>query len=482
LFFGIHPMHVESVSWVSERKDVLYVFFFFAGLIAYLYYHKSKKIVWYLCTLVLFILSCLSKAMAVVFPIILLLIDYLIKIKSTLPLTNKSTAWWKQKNSIEKIPFFLISLGFGILAYNVQQGESIPDTQVFTFIQRIGFASYGAIMYLVKLIVPFKLSALYPYPAADGISLISYLYPFILLCLIAVVYFFMRKEKALVFGLLFYFVSVALVLQFITVGRAIIADRYSYLSSIGLLFAAAHLINLSWEKKHNILTPFKYPLAGIILTGAIAFSYLTYARTQVWMNSETLWTDAINKDPERCDLGYLNRGAIFSMKQDDNKALLDYNKALEINPTYAKAYYNRANIYYKSGQDDLAMADYNKSLELDPALASSYYNRALIFFKRGQDDLAMADYNRSIELNPGYAKAYNNRGVIYLKRKQNDPALADFLKAISLNSSIPNFWLNRSMSENALGKKEEARVDVIKAQQMGMQVDSSYLNQLGIKK
>ena len=136
LFFGIHPMHVESVAWVSERKDVLYVFFFLAALISYLYYKEKGKPIWYSITLLLFILSCLSKAMAVVFPFVLILIDYYTADSIS------QIAIWKRKTSIDKIPFFLISLVFGITAYVIQHnGKAMEFMNHFTSFQRLVLSS-----------------------------------------------------------------------------------------------------------------------------------------------------------------------------------------------------------------------------------------------------------------------------------------------------------------------------------------------------
>ncbi|MGP8215059.1 MAG: tetratricopeptide repeat protein [Bacteroidia bacterium] len=434
LFFGIHPMHVESVTWISERKDLLYVFFFFAGLIAYLFYHKSKNKVWYFVTFLLFVLSCLSKAMAVVFPLILLLIDYFLNVQ---PLLIKQTPVRKNKIVLEKIPFFLLSLGFGIAAFKIQHStKAMENLQVFNAFQRIGFASYNSIMYLARLIYPFRLSALYPYPKADAIPIIFYLSPFILLSLITLIYRFLRKDKSVVFGFLFYFISIVLVLQFVSVGSSITPDRYSYLSSIGLFFIVAHLVNISWRQKLSKLTLFRYPLTGLILISAVAFGYQTSGRIKVWKNDETLWTDAISKYPERCFDGYYNRGTYYmNLKKDDNKALSDYNKLLELDPAYAHAYNNRGLIYYDRGQYDLAMADYNKALELDSRNAMAYNNQGRLYYQQGQIDLALADYNRAIELDSGNTGVYNNRAVIYYSRGQYDLAMADYNKVLEHKAS-----------------------------------------------
>ncbi len=496
LFFGIHPMHVESVTWISERKDVLYVFFFLAGLISYLKYLEQKKLMWYVITLALFVLSCLSKAMAVVFPIILMLIDYLISTSETqIPV-------WKRKSNLNKIPFFIVSLGFGMAAYKIQQSGMIMQAMtLFSTFDRIKFASYGAIMYIVKMIIPFHLSAFYAYPIYNTHQLpaIIYLSPFILLTIIVLIYFFLKKEKAIIFGSLFYFVSVALVLQFISVGNVIMADRYSYLSYIGLLFICAHIINLSFQKNSKLFS-LKYVFIGIIIIGTIVFSFQTYSQTKVWNNPETLWTNAINLYPDNCYTGYINRGIVYEKRGQNDLALSDFSKSLEINSGNATAYLDRGAIYSNIGKDSLALQDFNTSIKIDPAKAEVYYNRGRILAKFGKDSVAIQDYNKAIELNPNYSLAYMNRGIVYFNRQQNDLALtnynkaietnpeldipyynrgimmfnrqqynlalANFSKAIALNATVPQYWQYLSITERTLGNNTQAAADSIKAQQL----------------
>src|ERR1035437_9561955 len=232
LFFGIHPMHVESVAWVAELKDVLYTFFFMGGLIAYYKYIKSgekKNIMLYLVTFILFILSGLSKPAAVIFPLVLILIDYYAKRKFTIKV-------W-----IEKVAMLLVALTLGILTVKAQETEAIAKFEVFTIFQRIMFTSYAFIDYIGKLFLPINLSAVYPYPVKmDGkFPIIFYAAPIISLCLCYGVYRTLKFTRIVAFGFLFYLVSIMLVLQFVSVGIAITADRYSYVPYIGLLFAIA---------------------------------------------------------------------------------------------------------------------------------------------------------------------------------------------------------------------------------------------------
>ncbi len=476
LFFGIHPMHVESVSWVSERKDVLYVFFFLAGLITYLRYRETKKIVWYTFTFLLFILSCLSKGMAVVFPVILLLIDYLNGVKQN------------RKVIFEKIPFFLLSIIFGIIALKIQQsGQAITAMNTFTIFQRLMVVSYGAIMYIVKFFVPYKLSTLYPYPDIynpNGIPLIFYLSPFILLGIIgALIYFFRKKEKEIVFGLLFYFVSVALVLQVISVGSAIMADRYSYLSYIGLLFVVAHVINKAWQSKAGILASMKYPFIIIAIIGIVIFSYQSYSRTLVWKNSEVLWTDVIDNYPDAA-IAYVSRAAYYNTKNETKKALADYNSALKLNvfssSSYRNAYFNRGLIYSNYGKTDSAFADLTRVIEIDPGYADAYINRGLLYYSVGKNNLAIADYNKAIALDPNNANAYNNKGLLYYKNFKDDSAIADYNKAIALNSSVATYYYNRGLEYKAINQYGKALEDFTKGIQLNPENVGLYYNARGV--
>ncbi len=472
LFFGIHPMHVESVSWISERKDVLYVFFFLAGLITYLRYSETRKIIWYLFTFLFFLLSCLSKGMAVVFPVILLLIDYLRDVK------------WKRSLLIEKIPFFLLSLVFGIIAIKIQQSaQAIIAAKVLTIFQRLMFASYGAVMYIVKLFVPYKLSALYPYPDISpdsSLPLIFYLSPFILFIIIgALIYFFRKKKKEIVFGLLFYFVSVALVLQFISTGSAVIADRYSYLSYIGLLFAVAYIINKSWQSKSGIWRSLKYPLVIIAIIGAVTLGYRAYSRTQVWKNSETLWTDVVAKYPGAYT-AYYNRAIYYSDNHNEENAISDFTKAIAIDSTNATVFSNRGLLYLHCGKDDSAITDFTKAIELAPATADIYSDRGLLYLNKGETNLAMTDFAKAIALDSTDANAFSNRGLLYLRQGKNDSAIADYNKAISLNPNSAFFYYNRGLCYNALNQYEKALDDFTSGIQLHPQSVESFYNMRGL--
>lgn len=514
LFFGIHPMHVESVAWISERKDVLYTFFFMAALIAYfkyIHYTGKIKILLYAVILLLFLLSILSKAMAVVLPLVLLLIDY-----------YKGRKFDKY-SILEKVPFFALSLLFGVLASQIQSG-AIAKFEIFTWLQRLAFASYGMINYIYKLFVPTNLSCFYPYPNLinNHLPTIFYIAPIIVLVLFLLVFFSIKKTKILAFGFLFFCITIALVLQFISVGQVIMADRYSYVPYIGLLFPIA--MSYDWlkhqkDKKHIL---YKNIFALLLITSAFISLWLTNVRTKVWKNSDVLWTDAISKYPS--SEAYRNRGSYLvnkvaydlgKKKLDENefdRALEDFNISIKMNPANAKVYINRANIYGLKSRFDSALADYSKAIELDNSDAQTFFNRAITYSIMKQFDKAAADYSTALTLNPALIAAKENRAYVYVDNGNYEKAIADLNELIQLNDANPNYYFyrgfayfkkenipaaladnstaillnpdysaayfNRSVINKASGKFKDALDDALKAQSLGYTVNANYLDEL----
>jgi len=462
LFFGIHPMHVESVAWISERKDVLYVFFFMAALITYLFYRQTGKAVWYFSTLLLFILSCLSKEMAIVFPVILLLTDYLKDVKQV------------RRIVVEKIPFVIVAILLVGIEIKIQSYNSGHYLKLYTFFERVMFASYAAIIYIIRLFVPYKLSAFYPYPNVSNIPLIFYFSPFILILLLtALVYWYKKKQKELVFGLLFYFATIVLVVQFIPLNPAISPDRYSYLSYIGLLFMAAHVISKIWQSKSGTLSYIKYPVVIVVAIGAVIFSCQTYARTQVWKNSYTLWTNVIDNYPEAGE-AYIGRGGYYSSINDVDKELAEYTKAIAIDSAYAPAYTNRGLRYLKLGKYDKAVSDFTKAIAFDSTSDDAYTNRGIAYLKSGNTNLALADLNRAIQLDSISANSYDNRGVLYAKIGRNDLAMADFNKAIEVDSTYADAYYDRGSLYSSYNNTDRAMADFNKALQLNPDDGGAY--------
>jgi Tfp pilus assembly protein PilF len=460
LLFGIHPIHVESVAWVAELKDLLYTFFFLASYFFYLKYLKNLKIRYYVFALALFSVSILSKAMAASLPLLLVLTDYLKGRKIT------------KKSILEKVPFFLLAIALGVVAIIAQKSTgAISDLAIFTLPQRLVFASYGFITYLFKLLLPLNLSAFYPYPikSYEDIPIQYYAYIFIFSVLVAYVIYSLRFTQKIFFGIGFFAITVLLVLQLLPVGGAIIADRYAYIPSIGIFYLAGEGINLLWNKK------LKFVVIILLSASAIFFSVKTHARCGIWKNEMALWNDVISQY-QTVPRIYYNRGNVFMNEKNYDRAIGDYSKAIELNPNYAEAYYNRGIVYMNEKNYDRAIRDYSKAIELNPNYTEAYNNRGNIFKNNKNYDRALEDYNKAIELNPKLTEAYNNRGVVFINKNRNADAISDFNKAIELKPNLTEAYNNRGVVFINENKNTEAISDVNKAIELDPDFADAYNN------
>ena len=318
MLFSIHPLHLESVAWISARKDLLYAFYLLLGLHAHLKYIQIKKPqfkgVYYTISLIAFCFSLLSKSMAIVFPIYLLLIDFLTK------RTSKISNW------VEKFPFILISLFFVFLTLYSQsiEGAIINDIDI-SLLDRMAISCTSIWIYIIKSILPYNLSGFYPYPfqILSEIPLYFYCSFIIIPCFGALFWYAWKKEKRILFfSFAFFLISLAPVLQIIPHGRAMLAERYTYIAYLGLFILIAHLL-----RKYYSHMLFKI----ITLTVIITFSSITYVRSSVWKNGETLWTDVIESFPHDY-FAYTNRGDYYFNENKLELALEDVNKSIALYP------------------------------------------------------------------------------------------------------------------------------------------------------
>jgi protein O-mannosyl-transferase len=503
ILFGVHPMHVESVAWVSERKDVLYTCFYLLGLIAYTRYVKAAadKTKYYVLALVSFLLSLLSKGQAVSLPVVFLLVDYF---------TGRELKW---RLLLEKIPFFLLSVAFGVLAVIAQKSsDAIQSNLIFSFGERLLFASYGMLMYLVKLVIPFKLSCFYPYPVKNNDALPSYFYlcPVLAGLLFYLVYRTLKHTKVVVFGFLFFLVTIALVLQVLAVGSTIMSDRYSYVPYIGIFFVIGYGISYVAEHRKSQLTTMA-TLAGIY---TLAMVLITQRQCNIWQDSLSLWTNVIEKYP-MVPVAHNNKGLVFKGEGKYDIALQHYNNALAADPAYQGSYENRGNIFFLTGKYDQAIADFNKALELKSNSEVAYNSRGAVYFNLGQYDKALADFNKAASIKEDYPEVYRNRGNVYSVLRQFDKALADYNKyltydqklemlyywkglaelnlsryreavssitrAITMKPETGDFYLNRAKAFEGLGDLRSAVADLENAKARGTAVDEAYLAQLRLK-
>ncbi len=402
--FAMHPMNVEAVAWISARSTLLFTVFYLGGILTYLRYTENKKPAWFIFTVLLALLALLSKSLAISFPLVLLVIDYY------------QGRGWGKKQLLEKLPFFALSIVFGIFTVDAAQtyGHITELQHDYSIFNRFFILCHTFVFYLVKFVVPIELSSIYSYPELKGGSLpmIYYLSAILPLALIYLIYRFWRKQKELIAGLLFFSIAIAPVLPLFWSRVFIAADRYAYLSFIGLFLIAGLLIDRVINKKFISSAPVRYGAAGILVIYGIFLMYNTNKQCTYWKDGGTLLTRAVvlsESAPSKA-LAYFYRGNIMQniaekkhldgqLSNNENMvrnaftyfrdAVRDYDSTLVYNPQYMLAYSNRGIIYaslasYDRKYLDMAQEDFDAAIHLDPEYADNYYNKAWLFFVKGE--------------------------------------------------------------------------------------------------
>jgi tetratricopeptide (TPR) repeat protein len=458
ILFGIHPMRVESVAWITERKDVLYSFFYLLSLISYITYYKNKRPAFYFLALAAFVFSLMSKIQAVSLPLLLLLIDYFFGKK------------FRFKQALDKIPFFLLALITGVVGISILWREgSLETNTVLPLIQRVFIGAYTLCVYLIKAVFPYQMSAIYPIPAK--LTLLFYASALLVILLAFLIYKSGRHRKTLIFGSLFFLFNVIFMLQIVGAGQAFLADRFTYLAYIGLFYLIAWALNFLYISKWKTYVIF----SGLIYLAVLGTA--TWKRTQVWKNSETLFSDVIRKYP-KATFAYNNLGVYYRDQNQDDKAIAAYGKSIEINPEGYVSYNNRGEVYFGRGEIDkaikdmniaiklkpdyikalsnrgaawgsknqfvLALDDLNKAISLDPKLLSGYLNRSLVYYAQGSYEKAVRDIASYVLVKPDNADIFNLRALCFSRLNKNQEALADFTKSIQLNPKAGAYFQNRS--------------------------------------
>ncbi len=421
LLFGIHPLHVESVAWATERKDVLSTFFYLGAGISYLIYKRGGSGRYYFIALLAFLLSLLSKAMAVSLPFVLLLLDY--------HLGNR----FNKKTLIEKVPFFMLSIIFGIVNIIAQgAGGALGSSRKYAVLHNIMTGFKGIVFYLIKTICPVNLSAHYPYPRFEGVlSLTGVVDIGVVLMLVAVIIYTRHRTKVLVFGASFFLVTILPVLKFIPFGNAFAADRYMYIPSIGLFY----MFGVLGERVYGGDGLYRgiRKILVVIVVGVVVmfFSVLTYRRGDVWQDSEPLWKDTIKKSPESY-VAYDKLGEAYYEKGDIEKAIANYKKAISLNPHDDIFQYNLGVAYQEKGLYDLAISQYRKALNIKPDDYKSYYNLGIIYYKKGDVERAIASYKKAVSINPAFLDAQYNLGLLYQREGLFDLAITQYEKTLKI--------------------------------------------------
>lgn len=508
LVFGLHPLRVESVAWIAERKDVLSGFFFLLSVYSYLRYAASSGRGPYIFSIIFFMLALLSKPMAVTLPVVLLILDYY-------PLARLGDA---KKALIEKLPFFLLATLLSAVTLWAQgAAEAIAPLDAYPLQVRIYTAVTAYAFYLYKMILP---AGLVPfYPRALEPAFLSFKFIGSLGLLVSITFFAVMKagrSRACLSAWLFYIVTLLPVSGLVQVGSQAAADRYTYIPGLALtiLFSAGAALlakRFAGESPVRLLT-----ILSAVLS--IVLGYLTVRQTGVWKDSVALWSHEIMVYPDEAPIGYTNLGLAYKELGDHDKAVFYYDKAISIDPLYSDAYVNRGVIFMAHGDNNAAVADFSEALRLNPmnleALSNrgaahinagdfqnavrditdaiernpanplvgrNYYNRGMAFRGTGDRENALKDFTSAIESDPGFAEAYNSRGLIHLSSGSSTEAAADFLRSIELDPANPIPYFNLGLAMQRQGDDEKAASYFNKAASMGLVQAEVYMESQGIR-
>jgi tetratricopeptide (TPR) repeat protein len=477
--FAIHPLRVESVAWVAERKDVLSGLFFMLTLWAYARYVEKSKVqspkskVFYGLVLLFFALGLMSKPMLVTLPFVLLLLDYwpLGRVTGDQPSLRSfgPAGKWRVAGAdsrftrhasritpqishllLEKLPLLGLAVASCVVTIYAQH-EAMQSSEKVSLPLRLGNASISYVAYLGQMFWPSGLAVLYPFAPGDiGVSKV--VLSLVLLAGISTGVFILRRRcPYFLTGWLWYLIMLAPVMGILQVGWQARADRYTYLPQIGLYllltWAAADLC-AGWRYRRVML-------GGCATVILVALIFCARAQTSYWRNSESLWTHTLACTSDNF-IGYNSLGSALLKMGRGDEAIAQYQKALQIKPDNAEAHNNLGNVLLQKGQVDEAMVHYQKTLQIKPDSAEAHNNLGNALFQKGQVDEAMVHYQKTLQIKPDSVGACYNLGNALLQKGKVDEAIAHYRKALQINPDFADAHYNLGKALCQKGRVDEA--------------------------
>ena len=452
-FFAVHPLNVESVAWISARSNLLYTAFYLLALMAYLRFTENKKPLTMAAVFAFFVLSLFSKATAVTLPAVLLLLDLFLKNKITI------------KNLLWKLPFFALSAVFIAIAFNAREEFShISDVgKVFGGFQQAVLLAYSLAYYVFSFFVPANLSAIHYYPMTNGVAdlgITHYAGAAITVAAAVAAFKFIidafRKRdfsSPVLFGFLFFVITISVVIHFVPVGIQLVAERYVYLPYTGLVFMiSSAVLNITGEKRKSPNVRYIIIAAAVVFT---VFAFITYKTAGKWKNTNTLMSDVIKNNPDAAH-AYLVRADGKYLTGKYREALDDYAIAIRMAPNYETSYINRANVYAALGNYNAAVADLTTAIGINGKNPTAYFNRGLAQANAGNYRPAVADFDKALALRPGYGPAMMYRGISKGATGNFTAAVSDLEKATRLTPRNPQAWFNLGVALTKMKRYDEA--------------------------
>jgi len=395
--FALHPLHVESVAWVAERKDVLSAFFWFLTLLLYTEYVIRQKPALFVCSFISFMLGLMSKPMLVTLPVVMLLMDYwpLNRIGAKKHDQRLCPAMSLKALVKEKIPFYVCALFSAALTiYAQNRGGSVTDLETTPLGLRIGNALVAYVQYLIKTVWPHDLAVLYPFPAQIALwQIMGSLFILILVSWPAILG--SRRFPFITTGWLWFLVTLLPVIGLIKVGTQSMADRYHYLPSTGLF------IMIAWGSP-LLMKGVRYRqfiLGSLFVAALSSAAAITFRQLGYWSNSMSLYRHALQVTTGNSLIHY-NLGNLFTKNGDPDAAIKEYQAALAINRHNFKAHFNLANVFTDKGNLDAAIKEYQAALAINPNHFKTHNNLGRAFADKGDLDEAIKEFQAALAITP----------------------------------------------------------------------------------
>jgi tetratricopeptide (TPR) repeat protein len=483
--FAVHPLHVESVAWIAERKDTLSTVFWMLTLWAYVGYVRRPRWHRYLLVAVLFALGLMAKPMLVTLPFVLLLLDVwpLRRIAHPFSLAARAAPWVPLVR--EKLPLFALAAASSVVAFVTQQsGGAVADRASFPFAGRVANALQACVTYVIEMVWPARLVPFYPYPQA--IALLPTIAALIVLVGVSILVTRLASRRPyLAVGWFWYIGTLLPVAGLVQVGSHAMADRYTYVPLIGLFIIAAWAVPdlLACRRRARLMLPV---VASALIVAAVV---TTRAQVMTWRNNVTLWQHALDVMPDnyyahnavglelqkqgrigdamahfvessRLAPGFPNAhenlGLLLAAQGRTSEAIDQYHEALRVAPNRLQTHILLGNVLLETGRAEEGVAQYQEAIRVDPDFADAHYNLGNAVLRMGRLEQAVAEYHEALRLQPGSVETHNNLGATLEKLGRPADAIAHYEESLRLDPDSANARCNLGNVLLATGRLEEA--------------------------
>src|SRR5499433_1028176 len=439
LLFSVHPLRVESVAWITERRDVLSGLFTFLSVLAYLRAWSARtgerlERRWYLTSLAFFACALLSKAMAVTLPVVLVLLD-VYPLRRLRAHSRGGLRVLARNLLVEKLPFGLLALACVVVTVLVARGnDAMAPLERWSLLDRLFLAVHSAAFYLWKTIAPVNLSIMYEVPERLDYAA----WPFVAawICVTAIsagCLALARRFPALLIAWAAYLVMLAPVSGLTQAGWQMTADRYSYMPCLGWAALAGAGFLLAWRRAGGARGGSTRARAHVESTAVCMIAVLgvlTWRQVGVWRDTETLWTHAAAASPS--SLAHENLGEVYQDRGQFDRAAAHFEQSVRMRPGYGPGHFHLGATRAQQGRPEEAMREYEEAVRLMPDSAVPYYNMGLALVALGRPTEAIKCYRQAVKMVPGYADAHNNLGLLLTDEGKFDEAVTHLREAVAL--------------------------------------------------